>query len=259
MAAEARLVARAEELLARARTGVVTYTPFLTPAEQMGLSRALSYAREEWCFCGGYAQAERARMVFLPEYLTAFEGEAREEMLADALSDALVPLSVTGSGYRALSHRDFLGSILHLGVERDAIGDLCVCSPREAVLFTDAVMAEFLAESLARVAGDTVRVSRAVLPPDFDGGRRFAPVRDTVASPRADAVVAALSNLSRERAQALFAAGAVEIDYELAEKPDRPLADGCVIVIRGCGKFVVRSLSDKTKKGRYLLLADRYI
>jgi len=259
MPVDARLLARAEELLARARSGAVAYTAYLTPAEQMGLSRALAYAREEWCLCGGYARAERARMVFLPDYVVAFTGAQRDALLADALADALVPVAVQGSGYRELAHRDFLGSILNLGVERDAIGDLCVLAPDRAVLFTDAVMADFLTESLVRVAGDTVRTARTYLPDGFDGGRRFAPVRDTVASPRADAVVAALANLSRERAQALFAQGKVEIDYESAEKPDRPIADGAVIVIRGCGKFVIRSLSDKTRKGRFQLLADRYL
>ena len=252
-------MARAEELLARARAGEITYTAFLTPAVQMGLSHALSYARAEWCFCGGYACAERARMVFLPDYVTALESAEREALLAEALSDCLVPVAVRGSGYRTLSHRDFLGSILNLGIERDAVGDLCVLSPAEAVLFCDRVMADFLAESLTRVGGDAVRVSRTVLPAEFDGGRRFAPVRDTVASPRADAVVAALANLSRERAQALFAAGKVEIDYETVQKTDRPITDGAVIVIRGFGKFVIRSLSEQTRKGRFVLQADRYI
>ena len=84
-------------------------------------------------------------------------------------------------------------------------------------------------------------------------------MRDTVASPRADAVVAALANLSRERAQALFAAGKVEIDYETVQKTDRPITDGAVIVIRGFGKFVIRSLSEQTRKGRFVLQADRYI
>ena len=85
------------------------------------------------------------------------------------------------------------------------------------------------------------------------------PLSDTVASPRADAVVAALCNLSRERAQALFRAGLVEIDYEPLEKYDKDVDAGAVIAVRGHGKFIVRSLSDKTKKGRFRLLADRYV
>ena len=164
-----------------------------------------------------------------------------------------------GSGYRELTHRDFLGALLHLGVERDCIGDICVTAPDRAILFCDRLMADFFSRNLERVANDAVRLSVVSVPPDFDGGRRFAPVSDTVASPRADAVVAALANLSREKAQGLFAQGLVEIDYEPAQRTDRAVDEGCVIVIRGVGKFIVRSLSDKTRKGRYRLLADRYI
>ena len=71
--------------------------------------------------------------------------------------------------------------------------------------------------------------------------------------------MAALSGLSRERASALFAGGQVEIDYEIADKPARQLEAGTVIVIRGKGKFILRSISDQTKKGRFRLLADKYL
>lgn len=254
------LFARAEELLDRSRRQMtVTFTDFLTPQEQMRLSRHLSGAADEWCFFGGYDGAERRRMLFLPAYLAELEENDRTECLSEVLSECLVPLEIRGSGYRELSHRDFLGAVLHLGVERDRIGDICVLSPHHAILFCDRVMADFFIEHLTRVANDAVRLSVVALPADFDGGRRFEPVSDTVASPRADAVVAALTNLSRERAQALFREARVEIDYEPEAHVDRTVDAGAVIVIRGCGKFIIRSISDKTRKGRYRLLADRYV
>ena len=76
---------------------------------------------------------------------------------------------------------------------------------------------------------------------------------------KGDGVVAALTNLSRERAQALFREGLVEIDYEPAPKPDQQLEAGCIVVIRGKGKFIIRSLSEQTKKGRARLQADKYL
>ena len=256
---DALLLPRAEELLARARGGEITYTRFLTPGEQLRLSRHLAGCAEEWCLWGGYAEAERRRMFFLPGYLTALEEPYRTEFLEDTYTDCLMALEVRGSGYRDLTHRDFLGALLHLGVERDCIGDICVMAPDRAVLFCDRVMVNFFVEHLDRVANDAVRLSTVRLPADFDGGRRFAPVSDTVASPRADAVVAALANLPREKAQALFREGKIEIDYEPEERVDRTVGEGAVIVIRGKGKFIVRSLSDKTKKGRYRLCADQYL
>ncbi len=256
---DARLVARARELLARAARGSVTYTAFLTPREQMLLSRELGYAGDALALEGGYAAAERRRMAFLPDYLACLSPDERGALLAEELAEAVVPISIQGSGYRELSHRDYLGAVLSLGVERDAVGDLVATDAHSAVLITDAVMAAFLCESLTRVANDAVRVKRVTLPPDFDGGRRFAPLTDTVASPRADAVVAALCNLSRECAQALFTEGRVEVDYEPLARYDRELAAGATVSVRGYGKFIVRSVSEQTKKGRYRLVADRYI
>lgn len=254
-----RLLARAAELLDRARRGEITYTRFLTPGEQKAVTRHLAGAAEEWCLWGGYDGAERQRAFFLPPYLCAMEEPYRTECLTQSYGESVIPLEIRGSGYRELTHRDFLGAILHLGVERDAIGDVCVIAPHRAILFCDCVMATFFTENLSRVANDAVRCLSVSVPPDFDGGRRFAPVSDTVASPRADAVVAALANLSREKTQLLFRQGLVEIDYEPEERCDRAVTEGTVIVIRGIGKFIVRALSDKTRKGRFRLLADRYI
>lgn len=254
------LFARAEELLDRSRRQmVITYTDFLTPQEQMRLSRHLSGSADEWAFFGGYDGAERRRMFFLPAYLAELEETDRAACLQESFAECLIPLEIRGSGYRELSHRDFLGAVLHLGVERDRIGDICVLSPHRATLFCDRVMADFFTENLSRVANDAVKLSIVTLSADFDGGRRFERISDTVASPRADAVVAALANLAREKAQALFREGRVEIDYEPEARTDRTVDAGTVIVIRGCGKFIIRSLSDKTRKGRYRLLADRYV
>lgn len=259
MSVEHRLLSRATELLDRARNGEITYTAFLTPAEQHALLRAMPWAKDEMRADGGYAAAERARIFFLPPYLSDMDAETLAACLADVREECLIALQIKGSGFRELHHKDHLGAVLNLGIERDAIGDLCVTDAHTAVLFCDRVMEKFLTENLTRVANDAVKISRAMLAEDFDGGRKFQQISDTVASPRADSVVAALANLSRERAQAMFREGLVEIDYEPAEKTDQQLEQGCVIVIRGKGKFIIRSLGEQTKKGRIRLLADKYL
>ena len=251
------LLARAADLYRRAENGELVFSSFLTPREQHIL-KTRSTRSAQPLFCGGYPEAERARALFMPAYMRDLDDDVREALLQEALQEAVVPLLVKGSGFHALSHRDFLGAVLHLGIERDAIGDLCAASEHACILFCDRVMATFLKESLLRVAGDAVTVSEAMLPPDFNGGRSFLPLTDTVASPRADAVVAALCNLSRERAQALFARELVQMNYEPLEKYDREVPEGAVLTIRGYGKFIIRALSDKTKKGRYRLLAEKY-
>ncbi len=252
------LLAHVGDLFARAASGEVTYTAFLTPQEQRIITRAFG-AREKMRFDGGYSCAERQRLFCLPPW---FEGASETDAnawLADVRDECLVALRIQGSGFRELMHKDYLGAILNLGIERAHIGDLCVIDARSAVLFCDRVLVNFLAQNLHRVANDAVTLDTWTLPADFDGDRRFAPITDTVASPRADSVVAALANLSRERACALLRAGAVEIDYEPICDKDTPVTEGAVIVIRGKGKFIIRSLSEQTRKGRFRLQADKYL
>lgn len=256
---DALLIARAQDLLARAARGELTCTPYLTPAEQMLLRRHLPRYGEDWCLWGGFETAERKRAYFLPPYLSMMDEPYRTECFLESAGESVAVLEVQGSGYRELTHRDYLGALLHLGVERDRVGDICVTAPDRAILLCDTALTAFFAENLCRVASDAVRVFKTDLPDGFDGGRKFKPVTDTVASPRADAVVAALANLSRERAQSLFREERVEIDYEVEKRPDRAVDEGTVLTIRGVGKFIIRSLGEQTKKGRYRLLADQYI
>ncbi len=258
-AEEALLVAHAEDLSSRASDGTVSMTAFLTPREQHLLSLCFAGLRDRFVLFGGYAEAERARMIFLPPYIADSDEPWRTSLVDEVKGEAVVALDVRGSGYRNLTHRDFLGAVLHLGVKREAIGDICVFDGTRAVLLCDPRMADFLKENLTRVANDAVKISKADLPPDFDGGRKFEPMTDTVASPRLDAVVAALCRLSRERAQALCTGEQVEVDYEVSVKCDRDVMEGSVITVRGFGKYKIRSLGEHTKKGRLRLLADRYV
>ena len=256
---EALLLAHVEDLFSRAASGVLAMTAFLTPHEQKLLSRHFAGKEAHFVFFGGYAEAERTRMILLPPYIADADEPWRACLIDEARGEAVVSLEVRGSGYRTLTHRDFLGAVLHLGLKREVIGDICVLDANHAVLFCDPRMAEFLKENLTRVANDAVRIGESTLPPDFDGGRRFERLTDTVASPRLDAVVAALCRLSRERAQGLITAEQVELDFEITAKCDREVVAGAVVTVHGFGKYKIRSLGELTKKGRLRLAADRYV
>ena len=94
---------------------------------------------------------------------------------------------------------------------------------------------------------------------EFTDGRNYRPIRDTVASPRLDAVVASLTNLSREQAQNTVRSGLVEVDYEPVERTDLLLTPPAVISVRGHGRFVLRGFDGQNRKGRLRLLADKLI
>lgn len=253
------LIAHVADLMARAEAGGAQQTAFLTPREQRSLLSAFPALSRVSSFCGGYGEAERKRLILYPPYLCESEEPWCAEQREELDREAVVALRVCGSGYRDLTHRDFLGAVLHLGVKREAIGDLCVLGTDRAILFCDRLIATFLKENLLRVANDAVTLCEEALPPDFNGGRRYEEMTDTVASPRLDAVVAALCRLSRERAQALLASEQVELDYEITAKCDREVVAGSIITVHGFGKFRIRALDERTKKGRLRLRADRYV
>lgn len=261
------LLARVEELCDRAAHGRFCCTNFLTPREQRHATELLrrmgEYRRAR--LHGGYAAAERACLLFFPDYVVDAYDEATfaacpiDELLAFAgEDDPVAAIAVRAGGYRTLTHRDYLGSLLSLGLEREVIGDIALDGNDATVLCLSHIR-PFLLSSVERIGGDAVRVKEVTLDADFDGGRKLMPLSDTVASPRLDCVVAALANLSRETAQSTVRDGLVEVDYECEQRPDYMLSTPCTVSVRGVGKFIVRDLSVPTRKGRLRLIADKYM
>lgn len=261
------LEARIEDYLTQADRGAVAISSFLSPGERRRAERYLEQRGERGraVFWGGYPDAERTCLFLLPDFYGNLEDlglDSAEELSAflEGISeDGVSAIRVTGSGYRKLSHRDYLGSLLGLGLERDAVGDIAAQSEQEAVVFCKRRLGVFLIETLEKVASDTVRCRVYEMDENFTDGRRYRPISDTVASPRLDCVVAALTNLSREDAQSAVRGGLVEVDFEREERVDLSLTPPATISVRGYGRYVLRSFDGETKKGRLRLRADQLI
>lgn len=258
------LEARLEDMLERSRRGELVCGNFLTPAE-VSFCRALIKQRGEEkrsFFYGGYADADRKRLYILPQYLMDIEGDSEEKLrlyCAEEFCPSVAALSIKGSGYRKLSHRDYLGSILALGIERHALGDVIVTGDSEAIVICTDKISAFLLEGVDKVASDKVTVSKIELFEDFAPKREVLPVSDTVASNRFDCVVGALTNLSREKAQAAIRTGLCEVDYLPEQRCDVSLATPCIVTVRGYGKYRLLSFDGETKRGRLRLKAEKYI
>lgn len=263
----AHLQARIEDYLEQSERGTVAVSRFLTPSERKQAERYLTQkgVGGRCLFWGGYEDAERTCLIVFPSYYEDLsewlpqDGNGISEILDSLGGDTVTAVRVTGSGYRKLSHRDYLGSLLGLGLERDALGDVAVQNDREAVVFCQKRMAVFLTEALEKVANDVVKCAEWRLDKTFTDGKCYTPVHDTVASARLDCVVAALTNLSREDAQTAVRSGLVELDFEAEERVDRLLTAPATISVRGHGRFVLRSFDGETKKGRIRMRADRLV
>ena len=261
MRENAALEARLCDLASRAERGELAISAFLSPKEGMVATRCVNGRGILHRIFGGYEDAERVRVYFLPSYM-----DDDEQSLLNLLQDfgyesRISCLRVTGSGYASLSHRDFLGSLLGLGVERSVIGDILVTdtTPIQAFVFCDAPIVPFLLSEWKKVGNDTVKVEQIAPEAVEIPARRYLDIHDTLASPRLDGVVAALCRLSRERAKAAVENGLVELNFALEERPDHTVDAGAILSVRGYGRFRVLSVSEQTKKGRFRLEAQKYL
>ena len=265
------LCKKAEDAFARA-TGDVVSTVFLNPAEQYFLTeyikkRGLSHRA---VFFGGADGAQRKKLFAIPEYVTMLcdDGDvfsaAKSFLGEDAFSD-IVALKISGGGFRDFSHRDYLGGILSLGLDRTAVGDIAPIDEFSAYIFVSRSAARFLTEGDfsetggIRIAKDRVKISRAALPDGYAVVQKYKDVTDTVASERLDCIVASLCNLSREGAKEKILCGDVEHNYETADEISAIVGANDHISVRGVGKFAVTSVCDPTKKGRLRLVAKKFI
>lgn len=262
------LLSHVDDLCRRAEGGAVENTSFLTMREQIEIDRHIgSSGRRTTVFWGGYEGSERKMLFCLPEYISDSVGlpirELQHEELAPWLretwEECMSVLRVKGSGYKELDHRSYLGSLLSMGIEREVLGDIVVQSPHEALVVCERRIADYLLSEWHTVGADTVKVSSTVLPDDFRVERKYQEIRDTVASDRLDCVLAALTNLSREKAQGMIRAGLVDVDFITEQRTDRSVPSGAMLSVRGYGRFELVGMDGVTRKGRLRLVAKKFI
>lgn len=249
------LYAQLRDMMLRAERGTWSCSRFLSPREaRLSCEYVQRMGADVCCFTeGGYPDAERVKLFVLPDFMNDpayFAPLAQEEMCI---------LRMSGGGFCTLTHRDYLGALLALGIERHVLGDVCVLDQKSAFLVCDAGIAPYICAELARVGKDGVKVQRLPWGTPIELPERYRSISDTVASARFDCVAAALAGLSREKAQLLIRAGECTVDYESCDKCDKIIEPPCVISLRSHGKYRVDDLSTQTKKGRLRLLARKYI
>ncbi len=244
------LLARVLDLSLQCRErNVPLHTGFLSPAEQRDAEELLHAAliHEGWAFDGGYDRAERRLLCFLADW--------QEQ------PDTAEWLTALRAGFRAedgLTHRDFLGSLTALGIERSQLGDILV-SPGSADVIVTAKVAEYLLQEWTLAAHTKLRVERIGLSELAVPEQKVKELRDTVATLRLDAVASTGFSMSRAKAAELIASGRVQLNHRETLKPDAPVREGDVVSARGLGKFELASVGALSKKGRTAILIRRYL
>lgn len=244
---ELQLKKRFCELAERAyKNGAYTSTEFLSPAEQSLLKS--SAVGVPYSLFGGYDGAEKALAVF-----------GSEEICGYAAFPPITVLKIEPSAPKfsdALSHRDFLGAIMSLGVRRSTVGDIVVCGNAGYAVCLDSI-ADYICKNLLSIRHTTVRCSKIDGIPE-DAIPVPAESSFTVASERLDSVVAAIFKLSRSESKGFIEREKVLIGGVPCLNPDAKPAAGDIITVRGKGKFIYCGMERETKKGRLRCTAKIY-
>ena len=227
-------------------------TDFLSPQQQMlamDLLRLAGIPETGYVRLGGYAGAERNILLFLPDWLDGDSAESQS------------PIRCLRAAFREeekLSHRDFLGSLMGMGIVREKVGDILV-GPSAADLMVLDTVAEFLLQSWNSAGRARITVT-AIEPWEVRVPEvKCQEVRDTVSSLRLDAVASTGFRMARGKAAELITSGRVQVNWRECTKPDKLLTAGDTVSARGFGKFELTEVGGVTKKGRTSITLKRYI
>lgn len=231
------------------RRNIPASTCFLSPREQE-LARLLFGAHPGLHRFGGYPEAERRMLVFLPEYLGA-----------DWLMGEDSPMvCIRATFYEAddLSHRDFLGALMGAGIARETLGDILV-GKGSCDFFLTAEIAPYVLQSFTDVGRTRVHLTQIPLNQVQPPQPQLQQVRDTLASARLDSVISSGFRIGRTLAAAHISAGKCAVNGLSCLKPDKLISPGDQISVRGLGKIRLTQINGQTRKGRISVVIDRYV
>lgn len=218
------------------------YGDFLSENSQAELLSREGYLPMKCVLFGGYPDAERKMVAFIPEY--------------EEPSFPISAVKLYSPRIGSLSHRDFLGSVLSLGIKREKCGDI-IADGDNCYLLMHEDIASYVASSLTRVGKEGVKAQLVSFDEVPLPTRTFKPINGTVSSLRLDAVVSLFAGKGRGKAAEMVTGGLVFVNGLLAQKCDMRLCDGDVISLRGKGKATL-SVGGTSKKDRFFITLNVY-
>lgn len=229
------------------------FTQFIDRAKCMKYEMAFSNAEDVFVRAfGGIEEAERMRLGFFPK---TYE----EELVRFPIVTLSISRKHKKFGQADLSHRDYLGSILGLGIERAFIGDIVV-NEDGAVCFVDDTIADYIESQLIQVSKTNVKVEVVEL--SQHGTETQKPTKQkriTVSSLRLDGIISSVLQVSRGVSQELIKKEKVNVNWEVVTNTSFQLKEGDMVSARKYGRFRVGEIGGMTKKDRIVLEIHIYI
>lgn len=192
---------------------------------------------------GGYENARKKKVIFL------FDEE-------DDFSDVVCLEARIDQRFRNIGHRDILGALMSLQIDRGSFGDFWVQDDK-IYLYTSKSMSPFLIDNLTRINQLSVTFKECDDKPSQEF--KYKDIEVVVASERLDAIVAGITHLSRAKAKELITSNLVQINHMVVEEPEILCHNNNIISIRGYGRFVYAGVKKETRHDRKLILLKQSI
>lgn len=237
---ERQFIGRAWDWVQRSiHSGPPYITHFLHPGQIILLDMAVNAVGSLSVVTGGgYPGAERVKAALVPADCHWFDGNL------DIAIIHITPSAFAGE----LTHRDYLGAILALGITRDVLGDIVVI-PTGAYVVCDQSMAAYIGQNLSQIGRETVSVE-SVDDMGQAAERQYRRETVTVAGLRLDAVLSKAFRISRDASATLIRKGDVKLDFRPVFSPSAPVEEGSLVSCRGQGRVKILSTGGLTRKGR---------
>ena len=233
----------------------IEYTDFLDLAQIELVQKFIDKIKiENYMSYGGFEQAERKMFVIYPE---KFNCTVVEKNLSNIVQIIRIELPDDLKG--KYTHRDYLGAVIKLGVERKKVGDIIVDS-NGADIIVDKDISKFLAQNL----GSLTRFSKSTITVQNIEDLRPVEIRKEeleiiVSSLRLDNVISELARCSRNKALDIINTERVFVNFECETKKTNQIKPGDMVSIRGKGRFFMKEISGQTRSGRTVIKVEKFV
>lgn len=237
--------------------GIITYSDFLN-LNELNILHSIPKDKlyTSYVTFGGYDTAERQMAAFLPDAL--YLREIQETGVYPDFPFSVLCIEPLHDKYaEVLSHRDYLGAVLNLGIGRSKLGDILV-DGKKTLLFIQTGLSTFLMDELTRVRHTTVKLQEESLS-QFQYTPRVEEMKGTVASVRLDSLLSLAFSSSRTRLSGLIEGAKVFVNGKLMTTNSYQVKEEDIISVRGLGKFKYKGILSHTKKNRIFVVIHKYI
>ena len=233
----------------------IEYTDFLDLAQIELVQKFINKIKiENYMVYGGFEQAERKKFVLYPD---KFNSTVVEKNLSNIIQIIRIELPDDLKG--KYTHRDYLGAVIKLGVERKKIGDIIVDN-NGADIIVDKDIVKFLTENLASLT----RFSKSTISLQNIEDLRPVEIKKEeieiiVSSMRLDNVISELARCSRNKALEIINMERVFVNFECETKKTKQIKPGDMVTIRGKGRFFIKEISGQTRSGRTVVKVEKFV